>query len=168
MNKVDIKLINAFFSYFLLRVETKKHSSKKNRRIPSVFLRFDQLVEAFHRVLNHFHRLVASQNGRNGRFFSFQLFVNFEEMADFVENMLWQISDIVIAVQRRIVPADRDDLFVRLVGIDHFNDADRIAMDQTERNNRLLTHHQNVQRVAVSGICPGNEPVVLRIMRRGV
>ena len=40
----------------------------------------------------------------------FQFFVNLEEMHDLLENVTWQIINVMIAVEGRVVAGNRNDL----------------------------------------------------------
>ena len=40
----------------------------------------------------------------------FQFFVNLEEMHDLLENVTWQIINVMIAVESRVVAGNRNDL----------------------------------------------------------
>ena len=136
----------------------------------SVF--FSAFAEAFdvsvNALFNDNDSLVSALDLINGSLLALQLLVNTEEVRHFIKNMSRKLTDIVVAVVGGVIERDSDDLVIGRTVVYHRNNADRIALNQRQRINRFGAKHQNVQRVAVLGICSGDKAVVCGLVSGGI
>src|SRR3989441_3588481 len=97
-----------------------------------------------------------------------EILVDLEEVLDLPERMLRQIGDVEELVLKGIVRRPRDDLSVRVAAVEHLEQADRAHVDLAPHEGRLPDQHEHVARIAVFGQRARDEPVVPRIVDRGV
>src|SRR5690242_11889354 len=91
-----------------------------------------------------------------------------EESFELAQSMWRQLTDVRVVLVLRIVDVHGDDLVILALLVAHREHADRARAQDTERQHRLLTEYQHVERVAVVAVRLWQEAVIRRVVHGGV
>ena len=100
-----------------------------------------------------------------GVFLGLEVLVDAEEVLDLVEEMLWQIFDVLSVVPLWVVLQDGQQLGVEPRLVAHEKDAEDPGPDDAAREGGVRHQHQRVERVPVLRQGVGHEAIVGRIRR---
>lgn len=101
-------------------------------------------------------------------FFTFQFFVNREEVFDFAEDMPGKIAVVLDSLMSGAPCRHGEDLLIFYFLIQHIEQTHWPGLHNTARKSRVRRQHQDVQRVAVFTQRARDKSVLARVMHGGI
>lgn len=97
-------------------------------------------------------------------FLVLEFLVVFEEPMDLFQNMLRQLTDIIIVCHGHVLESNSNNLIILFILINHPHNSNDLSLYQTQCLNLDTTYDQYIQRILIITIRPGNEAIISRIM----
>ncbi len=81
-----------------------------------------------------------------------------------IADVFWQFEDVVVVRNRHVFAGHCNDLVVSFSLIQHMHNSDDFGFHQAEGFYSSAANHQDVKRILVVAVSPGDESVVLRVV----
>lgn len=91
-----------------------------------------------------------------------------EEVTHLLEDMRWELINVLIHIVVGVVVGDSDYLLVVTAVVYHCDNTDRVGSDERHRLNILSTNQEHIEWVAVIAVCARYKAVIRRVMCRGI
>ena len=155
-------LLNDLYGFYS-RKRMEKDKSKSRRAAAFLFTKILNIT--INRGSNYADCRIAVCYLVNCCVLVFKVLVNREEVAHFIENMLWELVYVLVVIVGGIAERNRNYFLVVTSAVHHRNNAYRICAYKRQRLKSLRAKQKHVKRVAVIAVGARDKTVICRIVR---